>query len=131
MLSPSEHSQTKEMVVDFRRKRSSHQPVSIQGEDIEVVDTYIYLGVLLIEKLVWSSNTNTLHRRGQSCTFFLWTLRSFDVCVEMLTMFYHTMVASALFCAAVCWGGCLTKTPSDWTSWLKKLAQCSAGDWTH
>ena len=60
------------------------------------------------EKLDWSSNTDALYRKGQSCLFFLRTLRSFDVCVEMLTMFYHTVVASALFYAAVCWGSSLT-----------------------
>ena len=30
------------------------------------------------------------------------------MCVEMMTMFYHTVVASALFFAAACWGGSLT-----------------------
>ena len=30
------------------------------------------------------------------------------MCVEVMTMFYHTVVASAFFFAAVCWGGSFT-----------------------
>lgn len=33
--------------VDFRRKRSPHQLVSIQGEDFEVVHTYIYQWLMI------------------------------------------------------------------------------------
>lgn len=73
-----------------------------------MVPTYKHLGVLLDDKLEWSPNTEALYMKGQSRLFFLPTLRSFDVCMEMLAMFYHTVVASALFYAAVCWGGSLT-----------------------
>lgn len=96
---------TKEMMVDFRGKPSPHQPVSIQGKDIEVVHTYKYLGVLVDDKLHWSSNTDVVYKKGQSCLFFLQTLRSFDVCMEMLIVFYHTVVASALSYVAVSWSG--------------------------
>ncbi|MEJ4486873.1 DUF1891 domain-containing protein [Enterococcus faecium] len=60
------------------------------------------------DKLDWSPNTDALYRKGQSRLFFLRSLRSFDVCVEIMTMFYQMVVASALFFAAVCWGGSLT-----------------------
>ncbi|KAI4881097.1 hypothetical protein NFI96_007135 [Prochilodus magdalenae] len=42
---------TKEMVVDFRRKRSTISPITIMGQNAEVVDTYKYLGVLIDHKL--------------------------------------------------------------------------------
>ncbi|KAK7891500.1 hypothetical protein WMY93_023463 [Mugilogobius chulae] len=46
-------SKTKEMMIDFGRK-PTHQPVIIDGEKIEVVDTYKYLGVHLDHELDWS-----------------------------------------------------------------------------
>ncbi|KAI3371709.1 hypothetical protein L3Q82_024275, partial [Scortum barcoo] len=52
---------TKELVVDFRRRRHSPPaPVSIQGTDIDTVKSYKYLGVHLNDSLDWSDNTNAL-----------------------------------------------------------------------
>ncbi|KAI3354913.1 hypothetical protein L3Q82_004704 [Scortum barcoo] len=49
---------TKELVVDFRRRRHSPPaPVSIQGTDIDTVKSYKYLGVHLNDSLDWSDNT--------------------------------------------------------------------------
>ncbi|KAI4900662.1 hypothetical protein NFI96_006187, partial [Prochilodus magdalenae] len=77
-------SKTKEMVVDFRKNRSPQAPVTIDGEKVEVVGTYKYLGVHLDNKLDWSSNTSAVFRRGQSRLYFLRKLRSFGVCTKLL-----------------------------------------------
>lgn len=97
------------MVIDFRRSKPPLQRVSISGMDIEVVQSYSYLGVHLDYKLDWSMNTEAVCRKGQSRIFFLRKLRSFDVCGEMLHMFYHSVVAGTIFYAAVCWGGSVTE----------------------
>ncbi|KAF7655757.1 hypothetical protein LDENG_00051090, partial [Lucifuga dentata] len=89
-------SKTKEMVIDFRRKSLPTTPVNIQGLDIETVESYIYLGVHLNNKLDWSVNTDVLYKRGQSRLHLLRTL---------LKTFYDTVVASAIFYAVVCCGG--------------------------
>ena len=88
---------TKELVVDFRRRKSTPIPVSINGEEVEMVDTYKFLGVHLNNKLDWSDNTEALYRKGQSRLFFLRRLRSFNVCTRLLWMFYQSVVASATF----------------------------------
>ena len=97
---------TKETVMDFCRSKPPLQRVNIRGEDIKVVQSYRYLGVHLHSKLVWS---DAAYRKGQSRLFFLRKLRSFDVCGEMLHMFYQSVVASTIFYAAVCWGGSATE----------------------
>lgn len=69
---------TKEMVVDFQRRRSAvPSPVDIQGTDIEKVDSYKYLGVHLNNKLDWTHNTDALYRQGQSRLYLLRRLWSF------------------------------------------------------
>ncbi len=98
-------SKTKELVVDYQRKRSPPVPVTIQGEEVERVDSYKYLGVQINKKLDWTHNTDALFRKGQSRLFFLRRLRSFSVCNRLLKIFYQSTVASALFFAVVCWGG--------------------------
>lgn len=98
-------SKTKELVVDYRRNRRSPAPVSIQGEEVERVDSYKYLGVQINNKLDWSHNTEALFRKGQSRLFFLRRLRSFNVCSRLLKAFYQSVVASTLFFAVVCWWG--------------------------
>ena len=99
---------TKEMIVDFGRRKAHHLPVVIEGEGIEVVQTYKYLGVHLDHKLDWSVHTDAAYKKGQSRLFFLRKLTSFQVCNDMLYLFYQSVVASAVFFAVVCWGSCMT-----------------------
>ena len=94
--------------MDFRRSKTPYQSVCIDGGEIETVQTCKYLGVVLDDKLEWSANIEAVHRRGQSCLFFLRRLRSFNVCSDIMCMFYHTVIESALFSAVVCWGSCTT-----------------------
>ena len=97
-------SKTKEMVIDPRRKAPPHTPVNIQGSDIEMVDSFKYLGVHLNNKLDWTHNTNALYKKGQSRLHLLRRLRSFGVRRPLLRTFYDSVVASAIHYAVVCWG---------------------------
>ncbi|KAK0154710.1 RNA-directed DNA polymerase from mobile element jockey [Merluccius polli] len=96
-------SKTKEMIVNFRRKASHFTPVNIQGLDIEVVESYKFLGVHLNNKLNWTDNTHALYKKGQSRLHLLRRLRSFGVCKALLRTFYDSVMASAIFYAVVCW----------------------------
>ncbi|KAI3368404.1 hypothetical protein L3Q82_008107 [Scortum barcoo] len=66
---------TKELVVDFRRRRHS----------------------LRLHRLDWSDNTNALVKKGNSRLFLLRRLRSFGVQGPLLRTFYDSVVASAIF----------------------------------
>ena len=83
---------TKELVVDFRRRKSSPTPISINGVTVDVVQDYNYLGAYLDNKLDWAKNTKAVYKKGQGL-YFLRRLRSFNVCIIMLKMFYQSMVA--------------------------------------
>ena len=52
------------MIVDFRRKTSHFTTVNIQRSDIEVVESYKFLGVHLNNKLDWTDNTNGSLQEG-------------------------------------------------------------------
>jgi hypothetical protein len=98
-------SKTKEMIIDFRRKKEAVLPVTIKDQPIEIVSEYKYLGVLIDDKLNWSAHTNAVYKKLQSRLYFLRKLRSFHVCNRMLYMFYQSVLCSILTFAAVCWGG--------------------------
>ncbi|KAK3516898.1 hypothetical protein QTP70_028267, partial [Hemibagrus guttatus] len=51
--------------------------------------------------------------RGQSRLYFLRRLASFNICKKLLHMLYQTVVVSALFYVAVCWGGSIKKKDSS------------------
>ncbi|KAK3525880.1 hypothetical protein QTP70_010985 [Hemibagrus guttatus] len=107
-------SKTKEMVIDFRRRRTLHHtPVTIQGLEIELVDRFKYQGVHLNYRLDWLDNTDALYKKGQSRLHLLRRLGSFAVSRTLLRTFYDTVVVSGILYAIVCWVG-------GSTEWNKK-----------
>ncbi|KAM4544613.1 delta-sarcoglycan isoform 2-T2 [Odontesthes bonariensis] len=107
-------SKTREMVIDFRRKKKTpSQPLKIKGEVVEEVEDYKYLGVVIGNRLDWASNTDAVCKKGMSRLYFLRKLRSFNVCSRMLETFYHSVVAGAIFFAAVCWGSSIRASDSN------------------
>lgn len=106
-------SKTKELVIDFGKSRPRQRPVSIRGDEVEIVGNYKYLRVWLDNKLDWTCNTDHLYKRGQSKLYLLRRLQSFNICRKLLWMFYQTVVTSVLFYAVVCWGGSTSKKNSN------------------
>ena len=110
------------MVVDFGRTRTEPDPVLIGGEEVVRVDSYKYLGVHLDKRLDWSCNTEAVHKKGQSRLYFLRKLSSFKVCTRMLQTFYQSVVASAIFFAAISWGSSIRARDSKKLNKLIKRA---------
>ena len=75
-------SKRKKMVIDFWRRRRHHTAVNIQGYNIEMVESFKYLGVHLYNKLDWSHNTGALYKKSQS--HLLRRLRSFTFTKDFL-----------------------------------------------
>ncbi|KAK1787316.1 hypothetical protein P4O66_002818 [Electrophorus voltai] len=50
---------TKEMVVDFRRARRDHAPLTINGSSVEIDKNTKFLYVHLAENLTWTLNSSS------------------------------------------------------------------------
>jgi hypothetical protein len=50
---------TKEMIVDYRKRRSEHAPIVIDRAVVEQVESFKFLGVHINNKLEWSKHTTT------------------------------------------------------------------------
>ena len=97
-------SKTKEMAIDFRRDKAFRSTV-IQGQPIQSVHEYKYLGVVLDHKLKWEPYTELIQKKGQQRLYFLKKLISFDVDCKMAKMFYTAYVESVLTFCMICWFG--------------------------
>ena len=53
----AERPKAKEMVMGFRRDKALPSPVCTGETDVDLVDTYKYLGVVLDNKLEWTATT--------------------------------------------------------------------------
>ena len=54
---------TKEMIVDYRKNMTEHAPVLIDGDAVEQVESFKFLGVHITNKLTWSKHIKTVVKR--------------------------------------------------------------------
>uniref|UniRef100_A0AAX7T1V1 Alkylated DNA repair protein AlkB homologue 8 N-terminal domain-containing protein n=1 Tax=Astatotilapia calliptera TaxID=8154 RepID=A0AAX7T1V1_ASTCA len=98
-----------ELVVDFRGRKYELQPVSINGECVERVSSFKFLGVHIDTDLQWSSNTSAVLKKAQQRLHFLRILRKMDLKKELLTVFYRCSIESVLtYCIGVWFSSCTT-----------------------
>ncbi|MBN3317390.1 TSN11 protein, partial [Atractosteus spatula] len=90
---------TKELVVDFRRKKVKPTPVYIHGSGMEMVDSYKYLGVHIYDRLEWSKNIEVIYKKGQSRLYFLR-----GGCITKLEQFLadHLLIIGAVGIGVAC-----------------------------
>jgi hypothetical protein len=69
---------TKEMIVDYRKMRTEHTPILIDGAVVEQVESFKFLGVHINNKLEWSKNTKTVVKRTRQSLFPLRKLKHPD-----------------------------------------------------
>ena len=56
---------SKEMIVDYRKRRTEHAPILIDGTVVEQVESFKFLGVHINNKLVRSKHTKTVMKRAR------------------------------------------------------------------
>ena len=60
-------STTKEIILDSRRNRiGTHRPVHMNGEEVERVTSFKFLGVHISEDLSWTPNITTLIKKAHN-----------------------------------------------------------------
>ncbi len=80
----------------------------IHGNEVEVVETYKYLGTAFDSQLKFDKNIESIVKRGQQRIHLLRKLNSFNVCNKILCMFYQTFIESILTFSFICWFGGLS-----------------------
>ena len=106
-------SKTKELVIDFSRKNTVLDQIIINGEPVERVQSYKYLGIILDEKLSWNQNLDYIVKKSHTRMYCLRKLRSFKLSQDILQMFFSSVVSSIMVFGLLCWGGNVAKRDRD------------------
>ena len=102
-------SKTKEVIFDFRQIKDDITPLCIKDKEVELADTYKYLGVNIDNKLNWHCHLDAIITKANQRLYFLRKLRSFEVRSCIMKMFYTATIQSVLTYAITCWGGNTTQ----------------------
>ena len=82
-------SKTREVVMDWRRKRADPAPLQIEGDCVERVSSFKFL---VANNLTCSTNTSVVVGKAQQRLHFLRLLRKCDLDVYLLRSFYHSTI---------------------------------------
>ena len=93
------------MIIDFRRNATTPPSVCIKGSEIERVDTYVYLGVILNNSLTWGDHVDMLIKKLNSRLYCLRKMCNINVRSEILLTFFNSTLCSVWRYCFVCWGG--------------------------
>ena len=82
--------------MDYRKRRAEQAPINIDGEVVERVESFKFLGVHITNKLTWSMHTKRVMNRAQQNIFLLWRLKRFGMGPQILKRFYSCTIESIL-----------------------------------
>uniref|UniRef100_A0A3B3DDJ9 Reverse transcriptase domain-containing protein n=1 Tax=Oryzias melastigma TaxID=30732 RepID=A0A3B3DDJ9_ORYME len=96
-------SKTKEIILDFRRNRGTHTLLELNGEQVEQVESFKFLGVHISANLSWETNTKALVKKAQQRLHFLRVLRRQQIHQKLLVTFYRSTIESLLTYTVSVW----------------------------
>ena len=101
-------SKTKELVIDFRKQCPPLPPTTIDGQLVETVEEYKYLGTIIDNKLCFNSQTDAVCAKAHQRLYFYRKLRNFNIDPTFMRMFYSCFIESVLTFCFICWFGSLS-----------------------
>ena len=96
---------TKEMIIVFKKNKTAMPPLAIGEQQVELVDSFKFLGTTIANTLKWDINAETIAKKAQQHTFFLRQLKKFRVSKTVLTQFYRAAIESVLTFSITVWFG--------------------------
>ena len=102
---------TKEIIVDFRKSKRTVLPtLSIDGQEVERVESFKFLGVHITADLTWSVHTSNQVGKAHQRLYFLRKLKQAHLPRPLLVNFYRATIESILtYCCAVWFASCTVK----------------------
>ena len=73
---PLNVSKTKELIVEYRKRRAEQAPINFDRTEVERVESSKFLGVNIANELSWSKHTKTVVKRARQHLFPLQSLKS-------------------------------------------------------
>ncbi len=98
----------REMLVDFRKVKTTIPPITIGEDCFTKVKSYKLLGVWLDDDLKWTTGTAHIIKKAVKRLYLLKVLKSYNAPVEDLKTFYTGVIRSVLEYGTQIWNGSLT-----------------------
>lgn len=100
-------SKTKELIINFRRNSADPTPLYINGDCVERVLDYKFLGTYISSDLTWTRNTTAAVKKAQQRLHFLRILKQNHLQEKLLLSFYRCSIESVLtYCISVWYASC-------------------------
>ena len=96
---------TKELLIDFRKQPPAVSPITIDGEIVERVEKYKYLGIILDNKLKFDSNVLNIYKKCHYRIYCLQRLRNIGINSKILALYYQSCVETLVTSCLICWYG--------------------------
>ena len=111
---------TKNIPVDFMRsKRTKQTPLTINGEEVERVDSVQFLGTNITKDLTWATNISNLVKRAQKRLFFLLKLKQAGLSSHRSLTLIGAQLRASSARAAVCgMQAAQRRAGGTWPGWL-------------
>ena len=87
---------TKELVFGGGRISQTPESILINNQEVEIVKSFKYLGIVLDERLSFCEHVDYVYKRAQQRLFLLRKLKSFDVSQHILQLVYRSLIESVL-----------------------------------
>lgn len=115
---------TKEMIIDFRKKlTNAPDPISINGEPVERVKEYKYLGIVIDDELKGNANTNLVIKKCNQRLHFIRILNNVHVDKKIISLFYKSTLESILNFSVTTWYKKLTVSDKNKLNKIVKKAK--------
>ena len=98
-------SKTKELCIDFRLSPQSPRKSLANGETVDIVKNYKYLGTIIDDKLKFDLNTDMMYKKGQQRLYCLRKLAKFSIDKTLMKLFYCAYIETVISFSIICWYG--------------------------
>ena len=115
-------SKTKEIIVDYRVNKTTVQPLQIDNQDVEQVQSFKFLGSTISNDLTWSNHALLCRKKAQQRLYFLRQLKKFRVNQSILIQFYRSVIESVLTFSCTVWYNSATQEDRDDLQYVVKVA---------
>lgn len=94
-------------MINFQKCSAVPMPLYINGDCVERVPVFRFLGTYISVDLSWAINTTTVVKKAQQRLQFLRILRQNHLQERLLVSYYHCSIESVLmFCISVYYASC-------------------------
>lgn len=85
-----ETEKTRVLILDLRKKAPPPQALLIKGTEVELVDSFRFLGLHITSNLSWSVNTSVTVKKEQQWLYFIRSLKTVGLSHQPLTQTSHS-----------------------------------------